>query len=123
LLSGLLRCGVCGGGLSSGNANVRRRLYCTNHRESGSCGNSRMFYSDDVEARVLNGLRTQLSNPEAISRFIQTYTAERKRLAESGTATRADLERKLARAELALQRAVRAMIESSAPIASFNAEH
>ena len=122
LLSGLLRCGVCGGGLSSGNANKRRRLYCTNWKESRSCDNGRMFYCDEIEARVLNGLRTQLSHPEAISRFILTYTAERKRLAESGTATRAELERKLVKAELAQQRTVRAMIESSAPITSFNAE-
>ena len=122
LLSGLLRCGVCGGGLSSGNANTRRRLYCTNWKESRSCDSSRHFYADEIERRVLNGLRKHLSNPTAIAHFLKTYTAERKRLAEGGAATRADLERRLARADGELQRLVQAMSRSTAPVETFTAE-
>ena len=121
LLSGLLRCGVCGGGMASGNANTRRRLYCSNWKESRSCGSGRHFYADEIERRVLNGLRKHLSNPAAIAHFLKTYTAERRRLAESGAATRADLERGLARADGELQRMVQAMSRSAAPVETFTA--
>lgn len=122
LLSGLLRCGCCGGGLSSGNANVRRRLYCTNWKESRSCTNGRMYYADEIERRVLTGLQRHLSDPSAIALFLTAYTAERKRLQAEGVTTRADIERRLARATSDLQRAVRVVIESREPIATFDDE-
>ena len=122
LLSGLLRCGCCGGGLSSGNANVRRRLYCSRWKEAHSCSNGRMFYADDIEARVINGLQKQLAEPAAIALFLNTYTAERRKLAEKGATLRADLERRLARVEAETQRTKRAMLESTLPIASFNGD-
>src|SRR5262245_28555231 len=46
ILSGLLRCDACGGGMSVSGADKsgRRRIYCTTHRESGSCPDPKTFY-------------------------------------------------------------------------------
>jgi hypothetical protein len=97
-------------------------LYCTNWKESGFCDDGRMYDSDEIETRVVGGLQKHLRDPAAISLFIKTYTAERKRLAGTRSANRAELERKLSKVEGELRRTVRAMVESSAPIAYFNAE-
>ena len=65
-LSGLLRCGSCGGGMVSiGNHKRTARLQCGTHKESGSCTNSRKVNRDAIEAAVFAGLKDELANPIA----------------------------------------------------------
>ncbi len=89
LLSGLLRCGCCGRALVLKDRDSKgRRIYCTRMREGGGCTNTRAFYLDEIERRVLAGLEAQLRDPRAIERFLHTYTEERKRLAAAGETKR-----------------------------------
>jgi site-specific DNA recombinase len=82
LLSGLLRCGCCGGALVAKDRDAKgRRVYCSRMREGGACSNGRAFYLEEIERRVLSGLEVQLKEPRAIERFLKIYTEERKRLA------------------------------------------
>ncbi|MEO5337234.1 MAG: recombinase family protein [Magnetospirillum sp. WYHS-4] len=83
LLSGLLRCGVCGGPLSVA---ALGRYGCANHRERGICDNRRTVGRDDLERRVLAGLKEKLLAPELVQQFIAEYIAsanERRRTASS----------------------------------------
>ena len=71
------------------------RLQCATHRESGSCGNGRRVYLDDIEALAIKGLRQHLAHPEVITEFVDAYNAERKRLKKEATTECARLERRL----------------------------
>src|SRR5262249_6681759 len=50
LLSGLLRCGCCGGTLVTKDRDAKgRRVYCSRMREGGACSNGRAFYLQHID--------------------------------------------------------------------------
>jgi site-specific DNA recombinase len=85
MLSGLVRCGTCGGGMvvHDHDHNGKIRLRCATQRESGSCRNTRRVYLEDVEQRVLNGLNELLQEKKYLAEYVREYNAERKRLASA----------------------------------------
>lgn len=97
LLSGLLRCGGCGGGMSTSgrDRSGRMRLRCSTSRESGTCPDPRTVYLDQVERAVVEGLRGELRNPAVLAEFVREYHAERQRLAGRRCADRSRLERRV----------------------------
>jgi site-specific DNA recombinase len=120
LLSGLLRCAVCGGGMSiKGEDRGGTRVICTQFHNAKTCDNNRTYYLDHVEQMVLSGLKKHLVDPTAIRLFLQTYHAERKRLIASANSVRPDLERKLAEINRKIERLTDAMIDSDAPVSQF----
>ena len=107
LLSGLLRCGCCGAGMSVKDRDHGRvRIICSRAKESRSCTNGRSFYLDRIEAAVVGGIREQLVDQEGIRYYVKVYNEERQRLAADLINNRASLERALARAEGELQRTI-----------------
>lgn len=113
VFSGLLKCGSCGGGLTSvGKTRGTYRLQCATHRESGACENGRKINRDDVEAMALQGLKSHLMKPRLIAEFVTAYNAERKALAETGTKDRDKLERRAGQVARELQRAVDAIVKA-----------
>jgi hypothetical protein len=97
LLSGLLRCGCCGGAIVLKDRNSKgRRVYCSRMHQGGGCPNGRAYYIEEIERRVLNGLEAQLKDPRAIERFLKTYVEERKRLAAAEEAKRQRKENRFA---------------------------
>jgi site-specific DNA recombinase len=120
LLSGLLRCGVCGGGMSiKGKDRGGTRIICSAFKNASACTNNRTFYQHHVEEIVLTGLRGQLADPRAIQHFLKTYHEERKRLARNAEAVRPGLERRLAEISRKSQRLTDAMLDSDEPVSSF----
>jgi len=113
LLSGLLRCGSCGGGMSAASTSQRTRIVCTRMRESDSCENRRYYYLDEIERRVIAGLRAHLGTREAVTYFVCVYNAERKEAFTSAKAHTVDAQRKLAAAERDLRRAIDAMVRGT----------
>ena len=96
VFSGLIKCGSCGGGMTSIGSDAKGlRLQCSAYRESGSCKNSRRVYLDDIEALAIKGLRQNLAHPDVIATFVDSYNAERKRLKKEASTERARLERRL----------------------------
>ena len=94
LLSGLLKCGVCGGGFSK----ISLSHYgCSTARNKGTCTNLLTVRRDELEAMVLNGLRDQLMHPELVTAFIDEFYRElnRQRSEQGGQRDRAarDLEK------------------------------
>ncbi len=75
LLSKLLRCGACGGGCSKISAT---HVGCSNARNKGEavCTNRRTVKLADLEASVLEALRTRLMAPEIYAAFVRGFTAE-----------------------------------------------
>ena len=80
LLSGLLTCGVCGGGFSK----ISQHHYgCSTARNKGTCDNRLSLRRDVIEATVLNGLKEHLMHPELVAIFVKEFIAEFNRLAAS----------------------------------------
>jgi site-specific DNA recombinase len=118
-LSGLLRCGSCGAGMSAIGAQRKgkpHRMQCSAFRESGVCSNGRKVSRPAIETLVFEGLREELANPEAIAEYVRTYNAERRRLAkESG-----DREKHLQRRNGELDREIDRLITNIAKGADFD---
>jgi len=73
LLSGLLKCGRCGGGMTISRGD---RYYCSAHREKSTCDADRGIGAHELEERVLNGLRDILLGNETL---VDEFAAEFKR--------------------------------------------
>ena len=73
LLSGLLRCGCCGGGYT---IVAKDRYGCAVRRQKGICENSRTITREELEARVLDGLKERLLAPDLVEEFVREFNAE-----------------------------------------------
>jgi len=93
LLSGLVFCGVCGGGYTVLGLD---RFGCSTYREKGTCTNKRTIAVHKLENRVLEGLKKHLLAPEAVAEFVREYHAEMKRQKATEADRRKNLERELA---------------------------
>lgn len=111
LLSGLLRCGHCGGAYVLHSAG---RVACANHKERGTCANGRQVAMDRIEAAVLAALRDRLLDPDAVAAFVRTYNAERRRLAAEGARRERTDARRLAELDARLRQLVTAIEEGAA---------
>ena len=107
LLSGLLRCGECAGGMSvKDRKRGRIRITCTRAREGGLCTNRRPYDLERVERAVTASLRERLADREAIALYVKTYNAEHRRLAADASRDRARHESALARCQRVLDNAI-----------------
>nr|WP_210105635.1 recombinase family protein [Neorhizobium galegae] len=92
LLSGLVFCGCCGSPYSLRGAD---RFACSNHISKGACSNSRTIPREDLEARVLSGLKDRMMAPEIVEEAMRAYAEETNRLnrerRSSGDAWKAEL--------------------------------
>jgi site-specific DNA recombinase len=73
LLSGLTRCGACGGALIV--AGAAGRLACSTRRERGdqACSNGRGVKSAQVEARVIDALGGLLLDPAVVEEAVREF--------------------------------------------------
>jgi site-specific DNA recombinase len=112
ILSGLLRCGVCGTGMSKKDTDHGRpRCVCTQWREAGACDHRRVYYLDEIERMVVGGLRAELGSREAVAVFVRAYNEERRRRDASATDRRRQVEEELETIVGQIDRAVAAIIE------------
>ena len=82
LLSGLTRCGCCGGGYSMISSEM---LGCSTARNKGTCDNRTNIRRDELEARVLNALRHHLMEPALFAEFCEEFTREMNRIRSAGS--------------------------------------
>ena len=74
LLTGLMRCGVCGGGYHK----ISSTLFgCASARDKGTCDNRLNIKVERLDEIVLSGLKGRLMNPEIYQEFLAAYIAER----------------------------------------------
>ncbi|MDH2092075.1 recombinase family protein [Rhizobium pusense] len=107
ILSGLLRCRSCGGGMSIvGSDRSGPRVMCSTHRESRTCDNDARYYIEKIEQKVLNTLRQQFADSDMIKAYVNTYEEERRRTSADLKRNRASIERQLDEAKRAIARVV-----------------
>jgi site-specific DNA recombinase len=112
ILSGLLRCGACDGGMSRQDTGAKRpRVACTRCRDAKACDHRRSYHLDDIERGGIGGLQNHLGTPAAISYFVECYNAERARKAATAGDRRAELAAELAEIDRRIDRAVAAIID------------
>ena len=116
MLSGLLRCGACGGGMQVHDRDKtgKTRIRCSTVSESGTCDHRRVYYRETVEQAVLHGLKRELAEPRLIAEYVKTYQEERRRLAADSTARCAKLEHKLGEIRRSITRLVDALASGMA---------
>ena len=105
LLSGLLTCGVCGGGFT---ITAKDRYGCARRGRQGTCSNSRGIKRQELERRVLDGLRCSLVTPNLVGEFIAEYQAEWNRLQGERHAAASHRDRQLAN----VQRRIAGIVEA-----------
>lgn len=100
LITGKTFCATCGGTMT----NVGRDyLGCAAARRQGTCTNTTSIRRTELEALVLDALRTQLMEPDLVAEFVTAFTAEWNRLAAEATAGHDGLARDLATTERKLK--------------------
>ena len=111
LLSGLLQCGVCGGGFSK----ISQKHYgCSTARNKGTCNNLLTIRRNVIEEMVLAGLKDQLMQPVAYEEFIAEFNREANRLASSEDQEREHLGRDIEKVDGQIARLIEA-IKSGVP--------
>lgn len=112
MLSGIARCGVCGG---SWTIRGPSRWGCSRHAEGGpaACANNRTISTSRMEERVLAGLQHQMLDPEAVALYLREYhLAHARGLKETAKQT-AQLRRRLDEADAKVKRLIAAVADGA----------
>jgi site-specific DNA recombinase len=113
LLSGLVYCGCCGGPYSLRGAD---RFVCSTHVGKGTCSNGRTILREELERRVLVGLRERLMAPEVAAEAMRTYAEETNRLNHERRSNRDTWKSELERTERELDKAIDAILAGTPPL-------
>ncbi|WP_245259139.1 recombinase family protein [Salinarimonas rosea] len=108
LFSGLVSCGVCGGGVVNINA---IRVGCANARNKGTCDNRQTMQREKLEAIVLDGLREHLMEPELFALFCEEYTRHMNALRIEATSALAGYRAQLAKVTRDIDRLITAILD------------
>ncbi len=97
LLSGLLKCGACGAGMSAAgkDRSGRTRLRCSAHTNSRSCPDPKTFYLDEVEEFVIETLAKEMTTPDQIYTYATAYMEKLKDEVKTENARRTRIEARL----------------------------
>jgi DNA invertase Pin-like site-specific DNA recombinase len=108
LFSGLMECGICGGGFTNLNAD---RVGCASARNKGTCHNRRTIKRDILEATVLDGLQQHLMDPVLMEVFCEEYTRHSNKLRGEQNTALTGAKAELQRTTRELDRLVQAIID------------
>lgn len=113
LLSGLIKCGACGHGMSVAGVDKsgRTRLRCSAHTNSGACPDPKTFYIGDVEALVLDTLADELATEQQVNHYARAWLEGRHKEAAKDVARRAKAETRLKAIGKELERITTMMIK------------
>lgn len=107
LLSGKASCGCCGAGwiiIGTG------RWACSAHREggAGACVNNRSITTEQFEARVLDGLQSQMLAPDLVEIYVREYHIEHARRSKELDRSDTELRRAIKDAKARVARLLKA---------------
>jgi site-specific DNA recombinase len=106
LLSGLLRCGCCHGPYA---IMAKDRYACSTRKQKGTCDNRLTITRQEIETRVLEGLKERLLAPDLVAVFVQAFRDETKRQRDALQAEWASRERKAAELDRKIASILRAI--------------
>jgi site-specific DNA recombinase len=106
LLSGLLRCGCCGSGMSvkGRDKSKKMRIQCSHHHESGDCPNPVMTYVEVVERKVIDAVLGLFSSPDDLNVLLKKSRAEARKEMGSKINDQSKLERRLGELDRDIER-------------------
>ena len=107
LLSGLMKCGNCGGSYSKISANL---FGCASARNKGTCNNRLNVRRDKIEQQILDCLRSELMDPELFKEFADEFYREVNRMRINHNA---ELEQKR-REKTSIERKIRKLVDAIA---------
>ncbi len=108
LLSGLVKCGVCG----SGFVKISEHHFgCASARNKGTCTSRRGIRRDVLEATVLDGLQHELMDDDLLEVFFEEYTRHLNTLRMEASGNRAEDEARLQKIDRELDRLVDAIVQ------------
>lgn len=93
LLSGLMRCGVCGGSYIAIGPN---RWGCSDHRQTGTCQNGVTISDKQAQRRLWGALQNELLHPDLIADYLDEWRLLEAETRRDAIKARADAERRLA---------------------------
>jgi site-specific DNA recombinase len=108
LLSGLAKCGKCGGGYVTIS---QTHLGCSAARNKGTCGNRQAIGREAVEAVILNALKSQLMAPDLFKEFCEEFIREVNRARQGAGADRAATEAEMVKIKKRLRQIVDAIAD------------
>ena len=106
LLSGLVKCGCCGGGYTVRGSS---QWACGKYQDGRACTNNRMIVTHELERRVLDGLTDKLLHPDIVAAYVKEYHLHFARQARKLERDRGGLERRHADALARVERLVAAI--------------
>lgn len=92
LFSGLLKCGLCGGGYT---IVAKGRYGCATRRSKGTCENRVTITRKEIEQRILGGLKDRLMSPEIVREFTREVQREINKAAAERQQERSHHQRRL----------------------------
>jgi site-specific DNA recombinase len=108
LLSGLIKCGVCGGGMTIAR---RDRYYCSARREKGTCNSDRGIAAGELEDRVLKGLEEILvGNEHLVAIFVEEFKTEVSQLRKQRHGRERALTKDLQKVERGIERCLQFIV-------------
>ncbi len=110
LLSGLMKCGACGGSYTKISANL---FGCATARNKGTCANRLNIRRDHLESIILDGLKQKLMDPDLYKIFVSEFTEELNRLHGNRGSDIAAMKSALARLERQIDKLVMAIAEGA----------
>jgi site-specific DNA recombinase len=114
LLSGLVKCGSCGGAMTIVN---RERYSCSAKREKGTCNNPVGIKAVDLETRVIDGLKNILIGREdLLQEFASAFHDEIVRLRRERNSDRRSKEKELAKVQRSIDRCLSFIIDGDGPM-------
>ncbi len=110
LLSGLIKCGACGGSYSKLSANL---FGCATARNKGTCSNRLNVRRDHLETIILDALQQQLMDPDLFKVFVKEFTDELNRLYKDQSGDVEVMKQELTRIERQIDKLVMAIAEGA----------
>ena len=106
LFSGLLKCGCCGANYILVN---KVKYGCSAARNRGTCANRALIRREEIEARVLEGLKAHLLHPDLIAEFVAEFQQEMRKEQRSAEHTRKTSEQRLTQIDAEITNLVNAI--------------
>jgi len=114
LLSGLMKCGACGGSYTKISANL---FGCATARNKGTCSNRLNIRREKLETVILDGLKHRLMDPDLFKTFVEEFTSELNRLRMTQSVDIDAKKTELARIERQIDKLVTAIADGADALA------
>jgi DNA invertase Pin-like site-specific DNA recombinase len=117
LLSGLLRCGECGGKMRiyATSATKGTRVACAAAKDRSTCEHGKTYHLETLERGILKCMRTRLAEPELLKEALKAFHAEWSKQRKHCLTEHATLKRRLVAIEASTTRFVSALERGSMP--------